>query len=324
MALRVTFPGSSGDELAARLDLPPGPVRAYALFAHCFTCSKDTFAVHRIASELAMRGIGVLRFDFTGLGESGGEFAGTNFSSNIEDLRRAAAYLAEHHGPAELLIGHSLGGAAVLAAAGDMSEVRAVVTIGAPADAEHVLQNFHADLDAIERTGEAAVQLAGRRFTVRRQFLDDVREQNLQPRIHDLHRPLLILHAPGDEVVGIENATRIYKAALTRRASCRSIGGRPPRNPPRGRCFAAEIIAAWSGRYLAPPPAITADAHPEWVRSPRVRRGRFQQVLEAAGHQLISDEPESLGEQRERPVLTTCSRRSRGMHVQRASHGLFP
>jgi putative redox protein len=332
MALRVTFPGSSGDELAARLDLPPGPVRAYALFAHCFTCSKDTFAVHRIASELAMRGIGVLRFDFTGLGESGGEFAGTNFSSNIEDLRRAAAYLAEHHGPAELLIGHSLGGAAVLAAAGDMSEVRAVVTIGAPADAEHVLQNFHADLDAIERTGEAAVQLAGRRFTVRRQFLDDVREQNLQPRIHDLHRPLLILHAPGDEVVGIENATRIYKAALHPKSFVSLDGADHLLTRREDAAFAAEVIAAWSGRYLAPPTAIATEAHPEWVRSRASGEGRFQQVLEAAGHRLMSDEPEGLGGNGSGPspydllsaALAACTSMTFQLYAERKGWALPP
>lgn len=138
-ATRVTFQGSCGANLAARLDRPLGPVRAYALFAHCFTCSKDLFAAQRIASELAQRGIAVPRFDVTGLGASGGDFANTNFSSNVEDLRRAAAYLKEHHGPAEILIGHSLGGAAALATAGELPETRAVVTIAAPADAEHVV-----------------------------------------------------------------------------------------------------------------------------------------------------------------------------------------
>src|ERR687894_113255 len=156
-SLKIAFPGSSGDPLAARLELPLGPIRSYAILAHCFTCSKDLFASRRIASELAMRGIAVLRFDFTGLGSSGGEFANTNFSSNVEDLRRAAAYLADHYGPAELLIGHSLGGAAVLAAVSELPQVRAVVTIAAPADAEHVVSSFRAHVPAIESEGEAEV-----------------------------------------------------------------------------------------------------------------------------------------------------------------------
>src|SRR5919107_3727776 len=212
-AQRIEFTGSSGGALAARLDLPPGPVRSYAVFAHCFTCSKDIFAAQRIASELAMRGIAALRFDFTGLGSSGGEFANSNFSSNVEDLRRAAAYLADHYGPAELLIGHSLGGAAVLAAVSDLPEVRAVVTIAAPADAEHVISSFRAHVPAIESEGEAKVELAGRPFTIRRQFLDDLRVQHLEAKIGHLHRPLLILHAPTDDVVGIENAKRIFETA---------------------------------------------------------------------------------------------------------------
>src|SRR3954465_12366690 len=184
---RVTFTGSGGDPLAARLDLPPGPIRSYALFAHCFTCSKDLFATQRIASELALRGMAVLRFDFTGLGASGGEFANSNFSSNVEDLRRAAAYLAQHYGPVGLLIGHSRGGGAVVAAAGALPEVKAGVTMGAPADTEHVISSFRAHVPAIEREGEAEVELVGRRFTITKQFLDDVRGQDLKARIHDLH-----------------------------------------------------------------------------------------------------------------------------------------
>src|SRR5919112_9554 len=212
-SLKIAFPGSSGDPLAARLELPLSSIRSYAIFAHCFTCSKDLFASRRIASELALRGIAVLRFDFTGLGASGGEFATSNFSSNVEDLRQAARYLASRFGPAELLIGHSLGGAAVLAVAADLPQVQAVVTIGAPADTEHVIRNFRPHVPAIESHGEAEVELAGRPFTIRRQFLYDLRRQHLEAKIHDLGRPLLVLHAPGDEIVGIENARQIFAAA---------------------------------------------------------------------------------------------------------------
>lgn len=294
-AQRVTFPGSSGDLLAARLDLPACPIRAYALFAHCFTCSKDLFAVQRLASALAERGVAVLRFDFTGLGASDGEFANTNFSSNVEDLHRAAHYLAQHHGPAELLIGHSLGGAAVLAGASELPEVKAVVTIAAPADADHVIASFRAEVPAIESEGEANVELAGRRFTIRRQFLDDVRAQDLSAKIRTLGRPLLILHAPADEVVGVDNAKRIFEAArhpksfvsldladhlLTRREDA---------------LFVADVVSAWCSRYLARP-AEPADVHAsESVRVRATGEGRFQQAVQAGPYRLLADEPVAFG-----------------------------
>lgn len=294
-AQRITFPGSSGDLLAARLDLPSGSVRAYAVFAHCFTCSKDLFAVQRISSELALRGIAVLRFDFTGLGASGGEFANANFSSNVEDLRCAAAYLAEHHGPAEILIGHSLGGAAVLAATGDLPEVKTVVTIAAPADADHVVSNFHAHLAAIKREGEAEVELAGRRFTIRRQFLDDIGEQNLRGRIHALRRPLLILHSPTDEVVGIENAKHIFEAALHPKSFVSLDNADHLLTRREDAVFVAEVVSAWCGRYLAPQTATSNEAIPDGVRVRATGEGRFQQAVEAGAHRLIADEPESFG-----------------------------
>ncbi len=294
-AQRITFPGSSGDLLAARLDLPAGPVRAYALFAHCFTCSKDLFAVQRIASELALRNIAVLRFDFTGLGASGGEFANTNFSSNVEDLRRAAAYLSEHHGPAEILIGHSLGGAAVLAVSGDLPEVKAVVTVGAPANADHVAANFHAHLPTIEQQGEAEVELAGRRFMIRRQFLDDLREQNLRGQIHTLRRPLLILHAPTDEVVGIENAKHIFEAALHPKSFVSLDGSDHLLTRREDAVFVAQIVSAWCGRYVAPQTSTSPETIVEGARARATGRGRFQQAVETGPHRLVADEPVSLG-----------------------------
>jgi uncharacterized OsmC-like protein/pimeloyl-ACP methyl ester carboxylesterase len=292
---RVTFTGSGGDPLAARLDLPPGPIRSYALFAHCFTCSKDLFATQRIASELARRGTAVLRFDFTGLGASGGEFANSNFSSNVEDLRRAAAYLAEHHGPVGLLIGHSLGGAAVLAAAAALPEVKAVVTIGAPADTEHVVSSFRAHVPAIEREGEAEVELAGRRFTITKQFLDDVRGQDLKARIHDLHRPLLILHAPTDEVVGIENAKRIFEAARHPKSFVSLDEADHLLTCREDAVFVAEVVSAWCSRYLPTQVGPTDAASYDGVRIRATGEGRFQQVVEVGRHRLIADEPESYG-----------------------------
>ena len=209
---KITFPGAHGADLAARLDLPAGPVRAFALFAPCFTCTKDTLAASRISGELARSGFAVLRFDFTGLGGSGGDFANTDFSANVADLIAAADYLRANYAAPALLIGHSLGGAAVLAAAGDIPETRAVVTIGAPADVAHVLHNFGTDLARIEADGEAEVSLAGRPFTIRKSFVDNARAQDQSSRIAKMRKALLVLHAPTDATVGIENAGDIFGA----------------------------------------------------------------------------------------------------------------
>jgi len=198
---KIEFPGLGGDTLAARLDSPDGAPIAYALFAHCFTCSKDIFAASRIAKELSDAGIAVLRFDFTGLGASDGEFANTNFSSNVQDLLKAVDYMRSEHEAPALIIGHSLGGAAVLAAAPQIDEVKAVVTIGAPADAEHVVHNFGAKLDEIAEKGEAEVSLAGRPFKIKKQFLDDVADQNVLDAAAGMKKALLVclaLHRSSD------------------------------------------------------------------------------------------------------------------------------
>ena len=210
---RIDFTGHSGDKLAARLDLPDREPTAAVLFAHCFTCSKDIAAARRIAQRLASLGLAVLRFDFTGLGHSQGEFANTHFSSNVEDLIRAAAYLDDRGLPPRILIGHSLGGAAVLAAAGRIASAKAVVTIGAPADPGHVTHLFSGSLAEIDAKGEAEVALGGRPFTIKRAFLEDVAASKLEDCIRNLDRALLVLHAPLDEIVGIENAATIFMAA---------------------------------------------------------------------------------------------------------------
>lgn len=252
---RTEFAGADGHTLAARLDAPDGPVRAHALFAHCFTCGKDVFAASRIAQALTEHAIAVLRFDFTGLGASEGEFANTNFSSNLADLVAAANHLRRQYRAPTLLIGHSLGGAAVLAAAAEIPEVRAVATIGAPSDPSHVAGLFRQYLAQIEAEGEAEVQLAGRPFRIKRQFLLDAAEQKLTEKIARLRRALLVMHSPRDTTVDIVNAMHIFTAArhpksfislddadhlLTRRSDA---------------VYAANLIAAWSERYLASEPA---------------------------------------------------------------------
>src|ERR1700733_10738029 len=202
---RFQFTGSEGQQLAAALDTPEGEIRAYALFAHCFTCGKDVLAASRIAVALAAKGIAVLRFDFTGLGSSEGDFANSTFSSNVADLVRAADHLRETRGAPSILIGHSLGGAAVLAAAGQIPDAKAVVTIAAPSDPAHVTNFFRDKLEDIRQQGKVEVSLAGRPFSIKREFLDDIAEHSLTAHIAKLHKALLIMHWPTDDTVSIDN-----------------------------------------------------------------------------------------------------------------------
>lgn len=291
---RIEFKGSQGDMLAARLDAPNGAVRGYALFAHCFTCSKDVFAASRIASALAAHGIATLRFDFTGLGASEGEFANTNFSSNVADLIAAADWLRENHAAPELLIGHSLGGAAVLAGAGDIAELKAVATIGAPADADHVVHNFQASLDTIESDGEATVSLAGREFTIKKQFLDDVRGTSLKDRISMLKPALIVFHAPLDQTVGIENASTIFSAAKHPKSFISLDGADHLLSRRQDAVFVADILAGWANRLL--PPAERPKSAPAGVvRVRETRLGKFQQDVLVDDHHLLADEPSSVG-----------------------------
>lgn len=291
---RIEFPGSQGDMLAARLDAPNATVRGYALFAHCFTCSKDVFAASRIASALAAHGIATLRFDFTGLGASEGEFANTNFSSNVADLIAAANWLRENHAAPELLIGHSLGGAAVLAGAGDIAELKAVATIGAPADADHVVHNFHASLDTIECDGEATVSLAGREFTIKKQFLDDVRGTRLKDRISALKPALIVFHAPLDQTVGIENASAIFSAARHPKSFISLDGADHLLSRRQDAVFVADVLAGWANRFL-PSVERPKPAPAGVVRVRETHQAKFQQDVLVDDHHLLADEPSSVG-----------------------------
>ena len=292
--VKASFPGHAGDLLAARIDIPAGPVRATALFAHCFTCSKDILAAKRIAMELARTGIAVLRFDFTGLGSSKGEFSHTNFSSNLQDLLIAADYLRQNYVAPSLLIGHSLGGAAVLASAADIPEVKAVATIGAPADTEHVLHNFNSNIETIERDGKAEVSLAGRPFTIEKQFLDDVRATRLEDCISTLKRPLLVLHSPIDRTVGIENASAIFTAAKHPKSFVSLDQADHLLTKTEDAAYAAAVIAGWAERYLPNDKPHTNEAV-ESVLIAETGEGKFQQTVLAGKHRLFADEPESYG-----------------------------
>jgi putative redox protein len=295
---KLTFPGSSGEALAARLDMPAGSPRAYALFAHCFTCSKDIFAAARISEALVERGFAVMRFDFTGLGASEGEFANTNFSSNVEDLKRAADYLRENHSAPELIIGHSLGGAAVLAVAADVPEAKAVATIGAPAEADHVVHNFGAKIDEIEKTGIAEVQLAGRNFTIKKQFLDDLKAQSVEKRISKMGKALIVFHAPRDAIVGIENAAAIFQAARHPKSFISLDDADHLLSRRSDAIYVADVLSAWASRFISAEEAKSVLPFPGpegQVSVAETRGGKFQAEVVSGAHRLMADEPVSYG-----------------------------
>lgn len=286
----IQFEGASGHLLSARLHRPPGPIRAYALFAHCFTCGKDLRAVRTISETLAETHIATLRFDFTGLGQSEGDFADTTFSSNIGDLVAAAGWLREHHQAPSILIGHSLGGAAVLAAAHRIEEARAVATIGAPAEPEHLRELFAKEADAIREHGEAEVVLAGRPFRIKRELLEDLAEQCSAKKISELGKALVVFHSPQDSTVGIENARLIFQAARHPKSFVSLDGADHLLGRTRDASYVAQVLAAWSERYL---PETEADVE-EGVVVVEGREG-LRQHVQAGGHGLIADEPKRLG-----------------------------
>ena len=295
---RFQFTGSQGHQLAAALDTPDGEIFAYALFAHCFTCGKDVLAAKRIAVALAAKGIAVLRFDFTGLGSSEGDFANSTFSSNVADLVRAADHLRETGRAPSILIGHSLGGAAMLAAAAQIPEAKAVVTIAAPSDPAHVIDLFREHLEDIRRHGEVEVSLAGRPFRIRREFLDDIAEHNLMAQLAHLHKALLVMHSPSDTIVGIENATRIFVAAKHPKSFVSLADADHLLSVKRDATYVADVIAAWAERYIEP---VVPEAAVELAETPRsvlVREtggGKLQQEVIVGRHRLLADEPVAVG-----------------------------
>jgi uncharacterized OsmC-like protein/pimeloyl-ACP methyl ester carboxylesterase len=293
---KFEFANGKGQKLAAVLDLPLGEPTAYALFAHCFTCGKEIRAARTIAERLSVHGIATLRFDFTGLGGSEGEFANTHFSSNVDDLVAAADHLRKTKAAPAILIGHSLGGAAVLAAAHRIEEARAAVTIAAPADPAHVTGLFREHVGAIREQGEVEVTLAGRPFKIRREFLDDVAEQMLMDRIARLRKALLIFHSPTDDVVGIDSASHIFTAAKHPKSFVSLAGADHLLSQKRDAEYVANVIAAWSERYLDQPPFMTEGQVSGGVVTVReTRAAKYQQEVMSGPHRFLADEPVAFG-----------------------------
>lgn len=293
---RLQFAGHDGSVLAARLDLPTGKPAAFALFAHCFTCSKDILAARRIAQRLASLGIAVLRFDFTGLGHSGGEFANTGFSSNVQDLLKAADYLRENYSAPQLLIGHSLGGAAILAVAGQVPEAKAVVSIGAPAEPAHVLHNFSQHVEGICSTGQADVNLGGRQFTIKKEFIDDISSVSLDNSLANLKKALLVMHAPLDETVALENAAHIFQKAKHPKSFVTLDNADHLLTRTEDAEYAAELISAWVQRYIDVSLLPKQMEAPEGVtRVSETSPESFTQDVSAGGHHLLADEPANYG-----------------------------
>lgn len=295
---KFQFPGSDGQLLAASLDLPDGAPVAYALFAHCFTCGQNVLAAKRIAEGLAMHGIATLRFDFTGIGASEGEFANTTFSSNIADLVLAADHLRKTKRAPSILIGHSLGGAAILAAASLIPEAKCVATVAAPSDPSHVTHLFKDSIPAIREQGEVEVSLAGRPFRIKREFLDDIAEHMLTDTVARLHKPLLIFHSPTDDYVGIDNATRLFVAAKHPKSFISLTGADHLLTQKRDAVYVADMIAAWAMRFLDAAPATDA-ATPNpaagVVVVSETGASKLQNMIAAGKHRVLADEPLEVG-----------------------------
>ncbi len=292
-SITLSFPGSQGSDLAARLELPAGEPRGYALFAHCFSCSKDLPMAIRLARALTTRGVAVLRFDFTGLGSSEGDFANTNFSTNIDDLECAAAFLRTHYEAPQLLIGHSLGGAAALAVAARLDEVLALATVNAPSDPQQISHLFAGRLAQIKEQGEADVTIAGRSFRVRRQFLDDIAGHGLLDDVARLDRPLLIFHSPVDQVVDIDHAARLYQAARHPKSFISLDGADHLVSRPADVEFLAAMLSTWALRYM--PEKTDQPPAKGTVEVSETGDGRFTQEVRIGRHRFSADEPVEQG-----------------------------
>ena len=291
---RITFENKSGIKLAASLELPDRPTNIFALFAHCFTCGKDIAAASRIARTLAANNIGVLRFDFTGLGSSDGDFSNTNFSSNIEDLLSAAKYLRDHYSAPQLLVGHSLGGTAVLNTAADIPECKAVVTIGAAATADHVMKLFAKDVKKIETEGSAEVNLAGRHFYIKQQFINDLKARSVENQTSKLRKALLIFHSPQDDTVAIDQAGLIFTAAKHPKSFITLDGADHLLSKIEDAQYVANTLSAWASRYISQEIAVPVSVKKGEI-SVSEGNHKFLREISSDNHQWLADEPKQMG-----------------------------
>lgn len=293
---KIKFKNKQGQELDAELDLPAskGP-HNYVIFAHCFTCNKQFKSVKEISRGLTSEGFGVLKFDFTGLGMSEGEFEETNFSSNIDDLKSAADYLSENYTAPTLLVGHSLGGAAALKAGSELESIKAIATIAAPFDPEHVAHLFEDKLDEIKESGEAEVHLAGRPFTIKKQFIDDISSQQVKSRLKDMRKSLLIMHSPQDEIVNVENARELYDNAIHPKSFISLDGADHLLSKAKDARYAGKVIANWASRYLdIPETDVKLETDKEVVVELR-KEDKFTTEVQAGIHHFLADEPKDVG-----------------------------
>lgn len=295
IANNVSFKNKHGEMLAGRLELPPDQqAHNYAIFAHCFTCTKNLTAIAQISRGLTQAGFGVLRFDFTGLGESEGDFADTNFSGNVDDLEAAADFLEKEYGVPTLIIGHSLGGTAALFAAADISYIRAVAVIAAPSEPSHVKNLIKSDLDEIEKEGKARVQLEGREFTIKKQFVDDLMNTSLQEVIKNLRKPLLIFHSPQDKIVGIENAEKIYTDAFHPKSFISLDGANHLLTDKKDSMYVGRVTAEWAARYLSMPVEEKIKSESK-VAASLDGDEKFTTYMKLGNHSFMADEPERFG-----------------------------
>ncbi len=294
--LKTNFKNSEGQELSGKLELPAsGKPHNYALFAHCFTCSKNLNAVRNIVNALTDSGFGVMSFDFTGLGESEGEFADTNFSSNISDLVAASNFMASNYGAPTLMIGHSLGGAAVLVAASQIDSIKAVATIGAPSEASHVKHLIQSKEEEIEREGKAVVDLGGRKFTIKQQFVEDLKAHTVKGVLARMRKSLLVLHSPQDKTVGIENAAEIYTTAHHPKSFVSLDGADHLMTNKADSLYAGRMIASWADRYLHTPEKEPIMTEAQTVVRIKDKTNKFLTQIQTGKHMLTGDEPEDVG-----------------------------
>ncbi|MGM0582381.1 MAG: alpha/beta fold hydrolase [Bacteroidota bacterium] len=293
---KISFEGSMGDQLSAQIHFPADDkAHNFVIFAHCFTCNKNLNAVRNIILGLTKKGFAVLSFDFTGLGQSEGDFADTNFSSNIEDLINAADYLEKNHQAASMLVGHSLGGAAVLMAASKIDSISAVATIGAPSQPDHVLHLIKDGKEEIKKNGEAEVNIGGRPFKIKKQFLDDLQSKDNLKKIEDLRKSLLILHSPQDQTVDISNAAAIYEKAHHPKSFVSLDGADHLLSSKEDSLYAGELIATWANRYIKKPERKRISTDSQTVAFIGDKDQKYTTQIVAEGHHLVSDEPENAG-----------------------------